>query len=184
MDSKTNSYECMFLVDPNSDFEAASAPARAILDRYGADVLTMKPWDERRLAYEIRGRRRGLYILTYFKAPPQRIAEMERDSQLDERVLRMLILRRDNLTDEQVQADTPATASARRAARRAEERAARTEAPEAEAPPKAEAPEVETPEAEAPEAEAPPKAEAPEAQAPQATEAEQGPPETDRAESP
>jgi len=149
MSDATKTYEGMFLVDAGTpDFHAASEPARALLQRCNAEILAIKPWDERRLAYEIRGRRRGLYILTYFKANPERIAELERDSQLDERVLRLLILRRDNLTEQQINADTPATASARRAeARKAAEKAALP--PEAgeeggakpdEKPPKAEAP--------------------------------------------
>jgi len=29
----------------------------------------MRKWDERRLAYEIKKQKRGLYILCYFKAP-------------------------------------------------------------------------------------------------------------------
>ncbi|HUT01652.1 MAG TPA: 30S ribosomal protein S6 [Phycisphaerae bacterium] len=119
-------YEGMFLLDAgNSDFHAASEPARAMLDRCEAEVLSIKPWDERRLAYEIRGRRRGLYVLTYFRAHPDRLAELERDCQLDGRILRLLILRRDNLTEEQINEDTPATATARRAAARKAEEDAR-----------------------------------------------------------
>jgi small subunit ribosomal protein S6 len=91
------------------DFNTASEPVRNILTRYGADILAMKAWDERRLAYEILGRKRGLYVLSYFKADPLRVVEIEHDCQLDERVLRSLILRRDRLTDEQINADTPAT---------------------------------------------------------------------------
>jgi small subunit ribosomal protein S6 len=125
MSDGMKTYECMFLVDAgNPDFHAAGEPARTVLDRCGAEVLAIKPWDERRLAYEIRGRRRGLYILAYFKASPDRIADLERDCQLDERILRLLVLRRDNLTEQQVSAETPATTSAKRAAvRRAEDKA-------------------------------------------------------------
>ena len=126
MSDGRKTYEGMFLVDAgNPDFHAASEPARAVLDRYEAEILAIKPWEERRLAYEVRGRRRGLYILTYFKAQPDRIAELERDCQLDERILRLLVLRRDNLTEQQINAETPATAGAKRAAaRKAEEKTA------------------------------------------------------------
>ena len=134
MSEGMKTYEGMFLMDAGSaDFETAIEPVRTVLTRNGAEVLALKPWDERRLAYEIRGRRRGLYVLTYFKAPPERIADMERDSQLDERILRMLVLRRDHLAAEQIEEDTPALASAKRAAaRKAEEDAAAlaTQAPD------------------------------------------------------
>ncbi len=109
MDTK-KTYEGMFLLDAgNPDFNAASEPVRNILTRYEAELLAFKPWDERRLAYEIRGRKRGLYVLSYFKLDPLKVREVEHDCRLDERVLRALILRRDNLTPEVINAETPAT---------------------------------------------------------------------------
>ncbi|MHC4716520.1 MAG: 30S ribosomal protein S6 [Planctomycetota bacterium] len=149
-------YEAMFVLDAgNSDFEAASAPVRDALARSEAEMLAIKPWDERRLAYEVKGRRRGLYVLTYFKADPARLDALEHDVQLDERILRALILSADHVDDRTVQAETPATqAQARKAAREA---AAAAEAkPEAPAPAPAEKAEPKAP-AEAPEG---PKAEA------------------------
>ncbi|HUS91665.1 MAG TPA: 30S ribosomal protein S6 [Phycisphaerae bacterium] len=119
MSQDKQTYEAMFLVDSGSgDFEAASQPAQLALSRNEAEVLSFKPWDERRLAFDIDGRRRGLYILAYFKAPSGRIADLERDCQLDERVLRLLVLRREELSEEEINAETPATAGARRAAAR------------------------------------------------------------------
>lgn len=109
MEQRIYTYEGMFLLDSSSDFEAASEPVKSILTRYGAELLAFKPWDDRKLAYEIRGRKRGLYVLTYFKADPEKIVEIEHDCQLDERFLRQLILRKDRLTQEQIDAVTPAT---------------------------------------------------------------------------
>jgi len=113
-DKKT--YEGMFLVDAgNPDFDASSQPVRTVLSRSEAELLAIKPWDERRLAYEIKGRKRGLYVLTYFKLDPAKVAELERDAELNEGVLRMLLLRRDHVTDEQINAQTPAMSGDRTA---------------------------------------------------------------------
>jgi len=118
-------YEAMFLLDAgNPDFEEAATPVRELLKRAEAETLSLKPWDERRLAYEIKGRRRGLYVLTYFKADPARLEAMEHDIQLDERILRAMILSADHVDEKVVQAETPATqAQSRKAAREAEEAA-------------------------------------------------------------
>jgi small subunit ribosomal protein S6 len=111
--NKKKTYEGMFLVDAgNSDFEAASEPIRAVLGRSESEILSIKPWDERRLAYGIKGRRRALYVLTYFEADPARIAEIEHDCRLSEKILRMLILLRRQLSRDQIEAHTPATAKA------------------------------------------------------------------------
>ena len=107
-DMKT--YEGMFLVDAgNPDFEAATAPIRTVLERSEAEVLSSKPWDERRLAYEIKDRKRALYVLTYFKLDPSKMPELERDIELNEELIRAMILRKDSLTDEVLNAETPAT---------------------------------------------------------------------------
>jgi small subunit ribosomal protein S6 len=113
MDQRIYSYEGMFLLDSSSDFETASEPVKGILTRYTTEILSFKPWDDRKLAYEIRGRKRGLYVLAYFKADPEKIREIEHDCELDERVIRQLILRRDKLTQEQIDAQTPATGAPR-----------------------------------------------------------------------
>lgn len=109
--SENKTYEGMFLVDSGKDFQAASEPISTILERSKAEVLSLRPWEERRLAYSIRGQKRGLYVLAYFKADPERIGQLERDCQLNEDVLRVLILRRDRISDEEIQAETPATGS-------------------------------------------------------------------------
>ncbi|MDY7010502.1 MAG: 30S ribosomal protein S6 [Planctomycetota bacterium] len=122
-------YEAMFLLDAdNSDFESASTPVREVLERAGAEVLTIKPWDERRLAYTIKGRKRGLYILTYFKADPTRIDDLQHDIQLNDRLLRAMILSGDHLSAEQIDADTPATLAESRRVAAETERAAKKEA--------------------------------------------------------
>ncbi len=77
MSNDKKTYEAMFLLDASSsDFEAASEPIRAVLERSEAETLSMKAWDERRLAYEIKGHRRGLYVLAYFHADPLKISEI------------------------------------------------------------------------------------------------------------
>ena len=106
-------YEGMFLVDPTDDFEQACQPVREVLQRADAEIITIKPWDERRLAYKIKGRKRGLYILTYFRAKPEKIGPLQYEIQLNERLLRALILSAEHVTEEQMHADTPATLAAK-----------------------------------------------------------------------
>jgi len=123
--SKKRTYEGMFLLDAGaSEFESASESIRTVLERSESTILSMKPWDERRLAYEIKGRRRALYVLVYFEVDPARIAEIEHDFGLNEKVLRELILARKELSRDQIEAHTPATSKAAEAKSRAEAQAA------------------------------------------------------------
>lgn len=95
-----NQYEGMFLFDPTfgSAFEACEAEVRRLMDRASAELVFCRRWDERRLAYRIKGRKRGVYALTYFRSAPDRIGSIERDVQISENVLRVLILRADEVT--------------------------------------------------------------------------------------
>jgi small subunit ribosomal protein S6 len=90
-----NVYECMFLLDTTKvagDVTGAAKQLHALLERNHAEVLASRPWDDRRLAYPIKGQKKGLYYLTYFRAEGKRVLNIERDLALNEMVLRYLIL--------------------------------------------------------------------------------------------
>ena len=97
-------YEGMFLLDPAlaSDAAAAETEIKRILDRAGATLIGLKNWEERKLAYDMGGFKRGLYVLTYFRCDPLKIEGIERDVQLGEKTIRVLIIRRDKMTDEAI----------------------------------------------------------------------------------
>ena len=123
-------YEGLFLVDTAqaaSDWDGTVAVIEKILSRADAEVVSMRKWDERPLAYEINKKGRGTYILIYFNGDPLKITTIERDVQLSEKVVRVMILRTDKMSEEQIAGDTPSEATAKRAeaaAARAEEAAA------------------------------------------------------------
>jgi small subunit ribosomal protein S6 len=98
-------YEAMFLLDPSlsGDFAAAEAEVRRLLDRAEAKVLGIRNWEERKLAYAIGPFKRGLYVLAYFEAAPEKISGIERDVQLGEKTIRVLILRRERMTPERLE---------------------------------------------------------------------------------
>lgn len=99
------SYEAMFLMDPAmaTDEAAAEAEIKRLLGRAEANVLGVKKWDERKLAYPIGPNKRGLYMLCFFEAAPEKIAPLERDAQLSEKTVRVIILRHDKLTPEAIE---------------------------------------------------------------------------------
>lgn len=110
-----NQYEAMFVFDPTfgSSFEKCEAEVNRLMERAEAEMLHCRKWDERRLAFRIKGRKRGIYVLVYFKAPPDKIAPMERDAKLSEHILRLLVLRADHVTHEAMEAASPPHAEER-----------------------------------------------------------------------
>jgi len=97
-------YEAMFLFDNTAahQWSEMEAEVRRLCGRINANLLVCLKFDERKLAYEIKGRKRGTYVLTYFEADPARIAELERDARLSELILRTLVLRADGISEERL----------------------------------------------------------------------------------
>lgn len=113
MEQRVNTYEAMFLLDPGQmNFEAACQPINRVFERNGAEVLQMKLWDERKLAYEIEGRKRGLYVIAYFKMETANVKALERDCALSDEIIRILVIRKDRLTQDEMNAETPAEIAA------------------------------------------------------------------------
>ena len=100
-----NQYEAMFVFDPTfgGSFENCEAEIRRFMERAGAEILFCNKWEERRLAYKIMGRKRGVFVLVYFRSQPDRIAGVQRDVQLSENALRVLVMRADGVTPEMIQ---------------------------------------------------------------------------------
>ncbi len=89
-------YEGMFVLDErraNENWGGVTAEVRELLERNGGQILTAEKWDERRLAYPIKGRTRAIYFLVRFTAPPNAIAELEHQCQLNDNILRVLFTR-------------------------------------------------------------------------------------------
>jgi small subunit ribosomal protein S6 len=101
----------MFLVDvakASSDWDGVISAITKILERSEAEILSMKKWDDRKLAYDIKGQSRGVYILCYFKVDGTRIQEIEKNMRLSEQVMRLLILNAELMTQEDIDKETPA----------------------------------------------------------------------------
>ncbi|SRR6266446_4597803 len=93
-----NVYECLFLLDTSKvagDVSAAAKQIHTILERHQAEILASRPWDERRLAYPIKGQKKGLYYLTYFRTEGKNLIPIEQDVALNETIMRSLVLRVD-----------------------------------------------------------------------------------------
>lgn len=97
------SYECLFLLDPTktaTDADGVKAQLHTTLEKYGAQILASRKWDDRKLAYPIKGHKKGVYHLTYFKADTLKMIEVERDFRLNENILRHCLSRIDAKWDE------------------------------------------------------------------------------------
>lgn len=197
-----HTYEGLFLFPQSAgaNLGEAAEHVQGLLGKVDAEVLSFGKWDERRLAYEIKGNKRGIFFLSYFKVAGDQMATLERQCLLSEDLLRFMLTRADQVDLELIETSEGREALQAEIAQRAKQAEEGTaevgvrattktqrEAPEAapsataeaaDSTPKADAPAAtateETPAEDAPAAEAPATDEAPAAEAPSedATESE------------
>jgi small subunit ribosomal protein S6 len=93
-----NVYEGMFILDSNRygrDPETVSGQIPAMIEKLGGEMLVSRLWEERRLAYPIKGQRKGTYWLAYFRLESTRLNEVKRLCQITDDILRVLFLKED-----------------------------------------------------------------------------------------
>jgi small subunit ribosomal protein S6 len=91
-------YEIMFIVEPtlsDSDIETIQQRLRELAVSRGAEVKKLAVWERRRMAYPIKGRRDGIYVLAELKANPSVVKELDQQLSVTENVLRHMVVKLD-----------------------------------------------------------------------------------------
>lgn len=120
-------YETVVVLTPEVDDDAVQAHVekmKTFITDMGGTVDTVDLWGRRRLEFEIKRKREGVYYVTLYRmdTAENRVAKVDRQLRYDESVLRFLTIRRDDLKK----------ARARRMKARRDARRAKAEARQAE----------------------------------------------------
>ena len=92
-----NRYEMIYIIDTGLE-EAARKEliekVSALIEKNGGEIEKVdETWGKRRLAYAIDYKTEGWYVLVTFKAPAELPRELERNLQINENVLRYLVVK-------------------------------------------------------------------------------------------
>ncbi len=96
---KFRNYETMYIVNPEIGTEAIRELAGKYLELInglGGEVTSVEDWGQRRFAYEIEDHTEGHYLIMVFSANEEITKELDRRMKLDEHVIRMMIVRKDD----------------------------------------------------------------------------------------
>jgi len=89
-------YETMYILRPDlpdQDADAAIAKYQDFLVQQEAEDITIQHRGRRRLAYDIKGHREGIYIQVNSSATPKTIETLERTFRLGDDVIRYLTIK-------------------------------------------------------------------------------------------
>ena len=90
-----NEYELLYVISPRlsaDDVDGMVERVGALIEGAGGSISMVDNWGRRRLAYPIRHHFEGTYVLTYLNMPGERAAEFERALNINEDILRHLLL--------------------------------------------------------------------------------------------
>ena len=89
-------YEIMIIIDPEvDDRQVATTLERflAVITNDKGTIDNVDVWGRRRLAYEIKKRAEGVYVVVTFTAEPATAKELDRQLGLSEQILRTKLIR-------------------------------------------------------------------------------------------
>ncbi len=95
MEKTTYSYELMFVVDLSDGEDAVKATVEKFTNLIAAngEISDVAEWGKRRLAYPINDKNEGYYGVVNFKSASDFPAEIERLMNIDEAIMRSMIIR-------------------------------------------------------------------------------------------
>ena len=92
-----NRYEMIYIIDTGLEETARKElieKVSALIEANGGEIEKVdETWGKRRLAYAIDYKNEGWYVLVNFKAPAELPRELERNLQINENVLRYLVVK-------------------------------------------------------------------------------------------
>ena len=97
MEKIISSYECMFIINCASGDDAAKATVEKFTSTItaNAEIVEVAEWGRRRLAYPIDDMNEGYYIVVTFKSEGAFPAELQRLANIDESVMRCMVIKLD-----------------------------------------------------------------------------------------
>ena len=92
-----NKYESVIIINPNLSEEAVKALEEKFtgLINENGKVESVENMGKKRLAYEIKKSREGIYVLFNFEAVPTFIAELERIYRITDDVIKFIVVKKE-----------------------------------------------------------------------------------------
>ena len=89
-------YETIFVLDPDleeAQAQSAIEKAKGIITQASGEILKVEDWGKRKLAYEVKKKSKGQYILIHFSGSPALLSELERNFRVMDAVIKFQSVR-------------------------------------------------------------------------------------------
>ncbi len=127
-------YECVVILEPDmkdDDIQGFTQQYSQLIKDHGGEMIKVEDWGIKKLAYLVKKREKGRYVLLDYVGTPELISELERKMKISEDVMKFLSVKLDQDVDlEAFRAQEQAKKEAVAQAKAAEEAAAQARAEE------------------------------------------------------
>ena len=107
-------YETIFIVKPIIDADSLNAITErvtGIIKDFDGTLVTIDRWGLKKLAYNINKDSQGVYIYVEYGSKPQAVAEIERILKIDDRILKYMTVKTQEVFDPDTPVKKPKTTS-------------------------------------------------------------------------
>lgn len=91
-------YETIFILDPDledQDAQNVIEKVKGIITQGNGEIIRIEDWGKRKLAYKVKKKTRGHYILLHFSGQPALLNELERNFKVMDSVIKYQSVRLD-----------------------------------------------------------------------------------------
>ena len=92
-----NKYESIIIINPSVEEQGVKELTQRFTDliNQNGKVESVEDMGKRKLAYEVKKNKEGIYVLFNFEANPDSIAELERNYRITDEVIKFIVVRTD-----------------------------------------------------------------------------------------
>ena len=91
-------YETIFILNPDLEeeqFQSAVEKVKGIITQTNGEILKVEDWGKRKLAYTVKKKTKGHYVLIHFSGTPALLSELERNFRVMDAVIKFQSVRMD-----------------------------------------------------------------------------------------
>ncbi|MEW6214156.1 MAG: 30S ribosomal protein S6 [Nitrospirota bacterium] len=91
-----NIYENIVILNAtltDEEIETAIVKIKDIITNHGGEILKVNIWGKKKLAYEIKKQKKGVYVLLCYKTPPSTIKKLEEFYRVFDTVIKYMIIK-------------------------------------------------------------------------------------------
>lgn len=92
-------YETIYILSPDTNNDKVAEindRVKTIIEERGGEILNVDNWGKRKLAYEIKKERKGIYLFWQYLGSPDIVAEFERNMRIIDPIVRYMTIKLEN----------------------------------------------------------------------------------------